>query len=451
MTHVLVIGGGFAGLSAAVALAQQGCRVTVLEQRRILGGRAYSIEDGTTGGLIDNGQHALLGAFRETRKFLQTLGTEDGVRYQMRFEIVLAEPGGKRLKLVCSQFPAPFHLATGLIRCTGLTWLERSYLLRAGLKIYLSRRLSDSMTVEAWMDLLHQPETLRRRFWYPIATAALNEQPQRASADLFLKVLKLAFFGRAKDSPFGITTVGLGELYTEQARRFIEARGGRVLTNSPADFIHFSDQRVKSVELRQGNEMTADYYISAIPHGNLKKLLPSELLLGGAPLEGLTHLSDSPILSIHLWFDRPVMDEDFMGLVDSPIHWVFDKSRLPVPRQTGIWQEGEAQEGAVACVVSGAYDLMDRSRQDLISLAQRELGRYLPEVQKAKLTHARLIKERQATYSCTPEAERWRLSQGTPYSNFFIAGDWTRTGLPATIEGAVLSGHRCAALILAKP
>lgn len=442
MKTVLVIGGGFAGLSAAVALAQQGCPVTVLEQRRILGGRAYSIEDGTTGDLIDNGQHALLGAFRETRKFLQTLGTGDQVRYQECFKIVLAEPGGKRLKLVCSHLPAPFHLTAGLIRGTGFSWPERFRLLWAGLKISLSRRLSGSMTVEAWMDSLHQPETLRRRFWYPIATAALNEPPQRASADLFLKVLELAFFGKAKDSPFGITTVGLGELYTEQARRFIEARGGRVLTNSPADFIHFSGQRVKSVELRQGDEMTADYYISAVPHGNLKKLLPSELLLEGAPFEGLTRLSDSPILSIHLWFDRPVMDEEFIGLVDSPIHWVFDKSR--------IWQEGKAQEGAVACVVSGAYDLMDRSRQDLISLAQRELGCYLPEVQKAKLTHARLIKERQATYSCTPEAERWRLPQEIPYSNFFIAGDWTRTGLPATIEGAVLSGHRCAELILGK-
>ena len=440
MTHVLVIGGGFAGLSAAVALAQRDCSVTVLEQRRILGGRAYSIEDGTTGDLIDNGQHALLGAFRETRKFLQTLGTEDRVRYQERFKIVLAEPGGKRLKLACSRLPAPFHLAAGVIRCTGLSWNERFQLLRAGLQISLSQGLPNSMTVEAWMDSLHQPESLRRRFWYPIATAALNEQPQRASADLFWKVLKLAFFGKAKDSPFGITTVGLGELYTEQARRFIEARGGRVLTNYPADFIHFSDQKVKSVGLRQGNEMAADYYISAVPHGNLKKLLPSELLLEGAPFEGLTRLSDSPILSIHLWFDRPVMEEDFIGLVDSPIHWVFDKSRL--------WQKGEARAGAVACVVSGAYDLMDRSRQDLISLAQRELGRYLPEVQKARLTHARLIKERQATCSCTPEVERWRPPQETPYSNFFIAGDWTRTGLPPTIEGAVLSGHRCAALIL---
>jgi squalene-associated FAD-dependent desaturase len=442
MTTVLVVGGGFAGLSAAVALARRGCSVTLVEQRRILGGRAYSIEDGTTGDLIDNGQHALLGAFREARQFLRTLGTEDRVRYQERFKIVLVEPGGRRLELVASRLPAPFHLAAGLMRCPGFSGSERLLLLRAGLSIALTEHLPEAMTVEDWMNRLGQPGDLRRRFWYPIAIAALNEQPQRASADLLLKVLKLAFFGRAADSPFGIMTVGLGELYTEQARRLIEENKGEVLINAPAQRIHFSDRKVESVELRNGSRLMADYYISAVPHGALKRLLPSELLSQGAPFEGLRHLSDSPILSIHLWFDRPVMDEDFIGLVGSPIHWVFDKSRL--------WQRGEARTGAVACVVSGAYDLMDRSRSDLISMAQSELGRYLPEVKTAKLLHHRLIKERQATYSCTPTAERWRPAQETPYPNFFLAGDWTRTGLPATIESAVRSGHRCADLIQTK-
>ena len=145
------------------------------------------------------------------------------------------------------------------------------------------------------------------------------------------------------------------------------------------------------------------------------------------------------MVSIHLWFDRPVLDEEFIGLIDSQIQWVFDKSRL--------WKKDETQAGALACITSGAYDLIDSSRDELIALAQRELGRFFPEVRKAKLIHSRLIKERLATYSCTPEAERWRPDQKTSYENFFLAGDWTRTGLPATIEGAVTSGHRCAELI----
>ncbi|MBI3810835.1 MAG: FAD-dependent oxidoreductase [Nitrospirae bacterium] len=440
MTQVLIIGGGFAGLSAGVALADQGARVTVIEQRRILGGRAYSVEDGTTGELIDNGQHALLGAFHETQKFLKTIGTDGLIRYQDRFRMVLAEPGGGRMTLKAASLPAPFHLAAGVALCRGLSMTDRFHLLRAGLSMLMTRSLPETMTLKDWLDSLGQPASLRQRWWYPLSISALNELPHRASADLFLCVLKQAYFGSVRDSSFGIMTVGLGDLYTEQARQFIEAGGGQVLCNTTAFQLAFSDRQLDAVVLRNSGSMTADYMISAVPHHVLRKLLPPELMKQGAPFEALTHLAESPMVSIHLWFDRPVMDEEFIGLIDSPIQWVFDKSRL--------WKEGETQAGALACITSGAYDLIDRSKEDLIALAQNELVRFFPEVSKARLIHSRLIKERNATYSCTPEAERWRPKQETPYRNFFLAGDWTRTGLPATIEGAVTSGHRCAGLIL---
>lgn len=440
MKQVLIIGGGFAGLSAGVALADRGAKVTLIEQRRILGGRAYSVEDGTTGELIDNGQHALLGAFHETQKFLKTIGTDGLIRYQDRFRMVLAEPGGGRVTLNAAPLPAPLHLAAGVARCRGLSVMDRFHLLRAGLSIVTTRSLPDTMTIKDWLDSLHQPESLRQRWWYPLSISALNELPHRASGDLFLRVLKQAYFGSVRDSSFGIMTVGLGDLYTEQSRKFIEARGGQVLCNTSAFQLAFPGRRLHAVVLRNGGSMTAGHIISAVPHHVLRKLLPQELLQKGATFESVTHLTESPMVSIHLWFDRPVIDEEFIGLVDSPIQWVFDKSRL--------WNEGETQTGALACITSGAHDLIDRSREELIALAHKELGRFFPDVQKAKLIHSRLIKERQATYSCTPEAERWRPTQETPYENFFLAGDWTRTGLPATIEGAVTSGHRCAELIL---
>jgi squalene-associated FAD-dependent desaturase len=440
MKNVLIIGGGFAGLSAGVALAGQGAKVTVIEQRRILGGRAYSIEDGATGELIDNGQHALLGAFHETQKFLRSIGTENLVRYQDRFRMVLAEPDGGRMILTGSSLPPPFHLLTGVAGCRGLSIGDRLHLLRAGVSIVLNRSLPDTMTLKDWLDRLHQPESLRQRWWYPLSISALNELPHRASANLFLRVLRQTFLGSLRDSSFGIITVGLGDLYTEQARKFIEAHGGEVYLNAPADRLAFSGRRFEAVVLRNGGAMTADYAVSAVPHYVLEKLLAPELVQKGGPFEALGHLSDSPMVSIHLWFDRPVMDEEFIGLIDSPIQWVFDKSRL--------WNRDETQAGALACITSGAYDLIDRSRDELIALAQKELCRFFPEVRMAKLIHSRLIKERLATYSCTPEAERWRPDQKTAYENFFLAGDWTRTGLPATIEGAVTSGHRCAELIL---
>ena len=440
MKKALIIGGGFAGLSTGVALASRGVKVTVIEQRRILGGRAYSVEDGTTGELIDNGQHALLGAFHETQKFLKAIGSDGLVRYQNRFRMVLVEPGGRRMILSGRPLPPPLHLAFGVALCRGLSVADRLHLLRAGASIAMKRSLPDTMTLKEWMDSLRQPESLRQRWWYPLAISALNELPHRASADLFLRVLKQTFLGSLRDSSFGIITVGLGDLYTEQARKFIEARGGEVYLNAPADRLAFSGRRFEAVVLRNGGAMTADYAVSAVPHSALRKLVPSELEQEGGPFEALGHLGDSPMVSIHLWFDRPIMDEEFIGLIDSPIQWVFDKSRL--------WKKDETQAGAVACITSGAYDLIDRSRDELIALARKDLGRFFPEVGKAKLIHSRLIKERQATYSCSPEAERWRPTQETPYENFFLAGDWTRTGLPATIEGAVTSGHRCAELIL---
>ena len=442
MSRVLIIGGGFAGLSAGVALAKRGLKVTVLEARRILGGRAYSVEDGRTRELIDNGQHALLGAFRETRKFLKLMGTDHLVRYQKRFRMVLSEPDGKLITLKTPCLPAPLHLAAGVLFSRGLPFQDRLHLLRAGISVALTRSLPEKMTLSAWMDALKQPEHLRQRWWYPLALSALNEHPRRASADLFRRVLKQAFFRRARDSSFGIMTVGLGDLYTEQARTFIEKNGGEVFCNTPVSKLVFKDRHFETAVLRNGGAITADHTICAVPHQSLKRILPPELMKEGAPFEALNHLSESPMVSIHLWYDRSIMHEEFIGLLGSPIQWVFNKSRL--------WLEGETQAGALACIISGARDLINKSRGDLIRMAQREIPRYFPQARGAKLIHARLIKERQATYACTPEAEHWRPDQLTPYENFYLAGDWTRTGLPATIEGAVTSGHRCAKMILKK-
>ncbi len=440
MKEVLVIGGGFAGLSAAVELADHGVGVTVIERRRILGGRAYSVEDSATGELIDNGQHALLGAFHETRRFLKRLGTDGKVKFQDRFRLVLAEPGGGRITLDCPALPPPLHLAAGVLLGVGLSMADRFHLLRAGLAISLSSSVAADLTVSKWMDSLHQPESLRRRWWYPLSVSATNEQPARASADLFLRVLKRAFYGTPRDSSFGIMTVGLGELYTEQSRRFIESHGGEVRLNTAASRLVFAGRRLDGVELRNGERVRPALVISAVPHDALARMLPEILLGPGSPFEGLAHLGLSPMVSIHLWFERPVIEEEFIGLVDSPIQWVFNKSRL--------WLKGGAQTGALACITSGAYDLIDRPREELVALAEKELGRYFPEARKARLVHSRLIKERGATYSCTPEAERWRPEPRTSYENFFLAGDWTRTGLPATIEGAVGSGRRCAEMTL---
>lgn len=442
MKSVLVIGGGFAGLSSAVSLSQKGYSVSVIEQRRILGGRAYSIPSGSTLEWVDNGQHALLAGFHETRRFFRTLGTEHLVKFQNHFEVIMIGEN-QRIRIKTFPFlPAPLHLGMGILCCQGLSCSDRFRLLKAGLQIGLTPSLPDNLTVTEWMNILKQPESLRHLWWYPLSTAALNEVPHRASARLFLKVMKDTFVQSARNSPFGMMTVSLGELYTRQAALIIQSAGGEINLSSPVRHIHFSKTTVQSIELQDGRSLTADYYISAVPPGSLSKLLPTFLQSEALPFSALKRLSGSPIISIHLWFDRPIMEEDFVGLVGSPIHWVFNKSRL--------WTKEDDNGGAISCTISGAHDLIDKPPTALSSLAHRELKRFFPMAGKAQLLKTRLIKEREATYSCTPEAEKMRLPHQTPFSNFFIAGDWTRTGLPATIESAVSSGHQCAGLVAAK-
>jgi hydroxysqualene dehydroxylase len=367
------------------------------------------------------------------------LGTDGLIRYQKRFTIELMEPGGRKIRLRSLPLPSPFHLAAGVLTSSGLSWTDRYHLLRAGAIIGGTTTLPPLVTVRDWLDGLGQPDRLRRRWWYPLATAALNEVPEKASAGLFLNVLRLTFFGKAADSAFGIMTVSLGNLYTDQAKKVIEANNGRVLLNSAVVRIHFSGTKAEGVDLRDGSRLMADDTISAVPPRSLEQIFPPELAAKDSSFSSLGRFHDSPILSFHLWFDRPVMEEEFVGLVDSPIHWVFNKARL--------WQEGKSASGAVAAVVSGAHDLINRPREELMALCLKELKRYLPRAENASLLHGRLIKERGATYSCTAAAEALRPDQKTAFGNFFLAGDWTKTGLPATIEGAVKSGHRCAELI----
>lgn len=439
MKKVLVIGGGFAGLSAGVFLAEKGFSVTLIEYRKILGGRSYSVEDGPTGGLIDNGQHVLLGSFQETRRFLKTIGADHLVRFQNRMHLVMLHPGQKRINLSASFLPAPFHLAGSLFLNSEIPGKDRFRLLKSSLSITFKKNLPVTWTVKQWLDQMDQPETLRHHWWNPLTTSMLNEQPHKASADLFLKTLKNTFWQRNHHSSFGFIQTSLGDLYTEQARKFIQEKGGVVFLDTPVSRVLVSDDRVDGVVLRNGGVMTADAYISTVPYHVIRRLLPQELTGQGKPFGYLPSLRHSPIISTHLWFDRPVMEEELVCLVNSPIHQVVNKSRS--------WTEGEKNAGALACHTWAARNLIQRPKDVLVKMALRELARFFPMIEKAKLVHARLIKDRQATLSCTPEAECLRPDQKTPVQNFYLAGDWTKTGLPATIESAVLSGRRCADLI----
>lgn len=439
---VIVIGGGFAGLSAATALAQHGYQVTVLEGRQVLGGRAYSFRDAQTGDSVDNGQHLFMGCYRQTQAFLSRIGTLGNLHFDSNLTVNFAGDRGRRAKLSCLPLPSPWHVLSGLLGLRTLTWgdkLRLVFVARA-LQRAAARPLDyEGMTVEQWLINCRQSERARRNLWDLITIATLNEDPKIASAAPFITVLAQAFFDQRAASRIGIAGVGLSDLYVTAAKQYIEKRGGQVFVKSPVASLEVKDDRIVAVELREGRRMEADWIISAVSPVAFEKMFSPEVRDRHPLFRRILNLRFAPIISIHLWFDREFSRKRFVGLLDTQIQWFFNKARI---------YGGETGRGYVSLVISGAHAFVDWTDKKLLTMALEELRRVFPAAREASLTRSLVIKEHQATLSPVVGSEQWRPDHQSPFSNLLIAGDWTKTGLPATIEGACVSGHACADLVL---
>jgi squalene-associated FAD-dependent desaturase len=435
---VIVVGAGCAGLSAAVRLAKGGRRVLVLEARSRLGGRATAFADAETGELVDNGQHVLLGCYLETFAFLRDIGAIDHVRLQPQLSVTMIDREGRRSRLVCPPLPAPLHLVAGVFDWDALGWADRLSLLRMATPLKLARdrsrvAASPGETVESWLVRHGQTERLREMLWRPLALAALNQPADSAGAVVFSRVLALMFSGDARAASIALPTRPLHLMYAEPARAFIEAHGGEVRTGASAK-IRLSDDRIEAVDAGP-SRWRPPAVVSAVPWFALSDLLdpcPASLAV---TVERATRMSPSPIATVNLWFDRPVLDQPFLGLPGRAMQWVFDKRTL-------------LGDGAshLSIVSSGADSLVDMPNEALVSLAYSELLEALPAVRAARLVRSTVVRERQATFSLAP-GQPPRPATETSVRGFYLAGDWIDTGLPATIESAVLSGHRAADLI----
>jgi squalene-associated FAD-dependent desaturase len=442
----LVIGGGLAGLAAAVDLAGAGAKVTLIEARPHLGGRAFSFVDRATGDVVDNGQHLMMGCYHHAFRFLELIGSFDLLAFQPALHLTFLEAGREPLTLHCPPWPAPWGLLAGLGRMPGLSLGDRLRMLAVGCDLLSPiPRWRDKLTVEAWLSALGQTAGVRRVLWDPLTLATLNESPAVAGAEHLATVLRRAFL----DSRLVLPRVGLSQLYTEQARAFIEARGGQVRLRTGAVGLQIGGGRVSGVRLRGGELLRAGSVISAIPYDALARLILPQVL---EPAGGLKLFRPSPIISIHLWLDRAVTGLEFAGLLGTEVQWLFNK-RL-------IWQGrgGYADFRSLrdfgslgdylSLVISSAGELLGLRRENLVEMALRELRELLPGARQATLRHALVVKERAATFSPTAGCAQYRPGPRTPLENLFLAGDWTATGLPASIEGAVQSGQTCAALVL---
>jgi hydroxysqualene dehydroxylase len=448
---IVVIGGGWAGLSCAADLAERGLPVTLLEERPRLGGRACSFADAVTGDEIDNGQHLFMACFSESLRFLERIGTADRIAFQAHLEVPLLDPAGRRSAFRFAPLPSPLHLLTAILGHGALTLRDKIRLLRslhplrrrvrgnARRERHAGREPAREATVEEWLDALGQTPGSRRGLWHPMAIATLNEDPARASSLLFEAVLRESLVSGRSGSRLGLSKVPLSRLVDPALRRYLEERGGRVILNAAVARLRLEGGRVRGVRLRDGSEISAQAVVSAVPHHVLPRILPEEIPAGDPFFGRAAAITSSPILSIHLWYDREVMESPFVGLLDSPIHWIF-ASRAA--------SDGKSPAGArLALVVSGARDLVERPASDLANLAAAEVRRYLPRARPAVLRHTLVLKERLATFAPCAGIGALRLPQETPVPNLVLAGDWTDTGLPGTLESAALSGHRGAELV----
>ncbi len=421
MAHVLVLGGGLAGLATAAALGQSGHRVTVLEARAFLGGRAtsYPLPAGESGEVIDNCQHILLKCCVNLLDFYGRLGVAGKVHFHKEFHFI--EPGGRTSVMRAGVLPKPLHFTESFASLKFLSLGDKLTIGRALLAIQLerhSRRDLDAITMLDWLREKGQTPRAIERFWRQVLVSAINEELDRMAASHGFQVFYLGFLAASDSYQMGIPDVPLGELYSAEAWRGVP--NVEIRFRSAVTGMRFEGGTVTGVEI--GDEvLAADHYVSALPFEKLAPLAPQL----GIDFSPFTH---SPITGVHLWFDRPVTELPHGTLLDRTMHWFFNK-------------DGGRY---IQLVISASRSLTEMPRGEVIELALRELREFLPGARDAQLVQSHVVKEVRATFSAAPGLELLRPEARTNFANFTLAGDWTRSGWPATMEGAVRSGYKAA-------
>jgi squalene-associated FAD-dependent desaturase len=421
MAEVIVIGGGLAGLASAAALAGAGHTVRVLESRRFLGGRATSYEIGTgeNAETIDNCQHILLRCCVNLLDFYRRLGVEDKITFYRDF--IFIEPGGRRSTMRAGLLPAPAHFVESFLSLKFLNFSEKLAVMRginAVKSQYKTRTDLDRISMLDWLKEQRQPPRVIERFWRQVMVSAISEELDATAASHGFQVFRLVFLANKNSYEMGVPAVPLGDFYGVDTWKNVGPAEFQL--RSPVERIVIEDGVVRSV-IARGEELRADQYICALPFDRVADVAP------GLDLD-VSGFEYAPITGIHLWFDRPVIDVPQATLLDRTIQWIFNK------------HEGRA----VQLVVSASRSLLEMPRADVIALAIRELEEFLPAARGAKLEKAHVVKEVKAVLSAKPGLESRRPVSRTNVSNLFLAGDWTRSGWPAIMEGAVRSGYLAA-------
>jgi zeta-carotene desaturase len=425
-----------AGLSAGCALAEAGFRVTLFERRPYLGGRASSYQHPGTGEIVDNCQHVLLGCCTNLLDFYRRAGVQDKIRWYEK--LTFLEPGGRASVIAPSALPAPLHTALAFLRADCLSFRNKMAISRAMAALVPAIPPDRGESFLDWLKRHGQTGQAIERFWKTILVSALNEDLDQVSVPCAAQVVRESFLKSAAAGLMGIPTVPLTDLYS-QTGDYIRARGGEIQFRAGVESFraHTSEISVTA----NGQEQKFDYLVLAVPFDVLGRILPDTP--SAAPLAAaLGRFSTSPITGIHLWFDRQVSDLDHAVLLDRTIQWMFHKSRLIDVRDNQARENGRGSY--VELVVSCSRSLVEKSKAEIVEMAVREAEEFFPDACEAKLVKSTVIKEVHATYSPRPGIDQYRPKPETAWPRVFLSGDWTATGWPATMEGAVRSGYLAA-------
>lgn len=444
--RVAVVGGGLAGLAAALALAEHGCPVELFEARRNLGGRAGSFVDSATGDAVDHCQHVAMGCCTNYLDFCRRVGALSSLRRVTTLHFF--DRDGRRSDFRASRsLPPPLHLAGGLLRLSFLSLGERVSIARALMRLARTRGESLSQTVGQWLRDERQSPRQIERFWSVVLVSALGEEIERASLSAARKVFVDGFMAARSAYEVYVPDVPLSTIYDTFVARRLAELGANVHRETAVERLQGGGDGVAEMVLRNGQRRAFDAYIVAVPWRSIGRLLAPSLAEALPELTAIADLPAAPISAVHLWFDRPIMPFDHAVLVGRLAQWVFARGGTTTAGNAAANPSPAGHYYQV--VISASRQVDELGGQGTVEQVRQDLAAVFPHARGANVLHARAVTDRDAVFAPTAEWEAMRPAQATPVRNLFLCGDWTATGWPATMESAVRSGRLAAEGVLA--
>ena len=437
---VAIVGGGLAGLAAAEAAARCGLRVRLFEARAQLGGRAASFRDPRSGQWLDGCQHVALGCCTNLADFARRTGIDACFSRQRRLHFF--GPDGTRSDVAAALLPAPLHLAPSFLRLKFLTLGQRLHILRTMGRLVRATTVSNAgpeATVGDWLRGQGESAAAIERFWSVILVSALGDLPDRLALSAASQVFREGFLSTRNAYELLLPTLPLAELYDARVGRHLAEQSVYVSRRTPIRQVLGNAGRATAVVLSDGSQQAFDFIVLAVPWHQAARLLAPELRAAVPALDAADRFAGMPISAVHLWFNRPICALPHAVLVDGPGQWLFQPAWLQAENTNQSPSEHYYQ------VVISASNRIEFG----IDQIGAQLRRVWPAAAAARLIDARVLTYQSAVFSMAPGLDGLRPPQRTPVPNLVLAGDWTATGWPATMEGAVRSGYLAVETILA--